>query len=239
MTSPLLRQAVRNNALWCDAVCSAHGAPGDFSSTLWLHRRGTPPFYPDAITLTAEDTASEQQEAIAVLVRSRDGGWGVKDSYAAIDLSSLGFKVLFEAEWISIDPVHMSEADEPLIWRQVESPIELHRWEYAWRGGESGETASIFAEPLLHNPDIVFLAAYRDGALQGGGILNRQAEVVGHSNVFAIKGRERHVRQSLVAKAGTLFPGMTLVGYESGDDLGDALELGFRSLGPLRVWVRD
>jgi len=102
MTSPLLSRTVRNNALWCDAVCAAQGKPGEFADTLWLHRHGAPPFYPGAVTLTAGD-AGKQEQAIEMLVHSRSGNCGVKDSFCAIDLACQGFETLFTAEWIALD----------------------------------------------------------------------------------------------------------------------------------------
>lgn len=236
MPSEMLRAAVRNNALWCNAVCQAQGVPGEFSATLWLHREGTPPFYPDVITLTGADSAREQEEAIAVLIRWRKGGWGVKDSYAALNLTPFGFEILFEADWIGIEAVGIhAPKEQPLTWKRITTAVDLELWERAWGAGDP----PLFAEPLLRNADIAFLAAFESEALCGGGILNRQSNVVGHSNVFAIKKTERVIRAGLLQKAAEIFPGMPVVGYEHGDDLSDALELGFTSLGPLRVWVRS
>lgn len=239
MTSPLLRRAVRNNAFWCNAVCAAHGQAGEFTGTLWLHRQGTPPFYPDIITLAGSEAAVEQEEAIAVLTRSRREGWGVKDSYCAIDLSPQGFRVLFEAEWIGLkadDPVETD--DGGLQWTRVGTSAELAAWEQAWSANEPQPTR-IFAEPLLRDPEIVFLAAYRADEIHGGAILNHHADAVGHSNVFAAKGEAGPVRAGMIGEARRLFPGKPVVGYESGDDLENALALGFSALGPLRIWVRD
>jgi hypothetical protein len=239
MTTSLLRRAVRNNALWCDAVCSADGQAGEFTGTLWLHRQGTPPFYPDIITLTGGEAAAEQEEAIAVLMRSRQGGWGVKDSYCAIDLSSQGFRILFEADWIALRPGDAVETDDGgLQWKRVETADELEDWERAWSGNEPQATR-IFAEPLLRNPGIVFLAAHQDGEIHGGAILNHQADILGHSNVFAGRGEASPIHAGMVREARRLFPGEPIVGYESGDDLENALALGFSALGPLRIWVRD
>ena len=60
-----LGRAAHNNALWCDAVSSAHGAPGEFREALWLNRAGTPPGYPDVVTLAPAEAAVEQTEAVA------------------------------------------------------------------------------------------------------------------------------------------------------------------------------
>lgn len=175
-----------------------------------------------------------------MLVRSRQGQWSIKDSYAALDLAPLGFEVLFEAEWIGIEADQIDVAKEqPLTWKRIATAHELQDWESAWSAAAPSPTPHIFAEPLLSNPDIAFLAAFDGDAFCGGGILNRHADVIGHSNVLAIRKREKAIRTGLLQEAAEIFPGLPIVGYEHGDDLDDALELGFALLGSLRVWVRS
>src|SRR5262249_41634942 len=97
--------AARNNALWSDAVCRAHDRPGEFHDTMWLTRLGAPSFYPDAVTLSGVESAPVQIETIAALVGSaRDREWAVKDSFRSLELNSLGFEPLFDAEWIAMSP---------------------------------------------------------------------------------------------------------------------------------------
>ena len=235
MTSSLLRAAVRNNAFWCDAVCKAQGSPGEFTATLWFHRRGTPPFYPDAVTLTEAD--GEAAEAIATLINSERRDWAVKDSYASLDLTPLGFTMLFEAEWIGMrTPVLAPSA---FTWQRMESAADLARWEAEWAKANGPTTQKIFTEPLLHDPEIAFLLGFEHGQPIGGGILNHHAGVVGHSNLFAEGRHGEAIRRGLIAQAAELYPGEPLVGYEQGDDLDEALSVGFELLGPLRVWLKE
>jgi hypothetical protein len=235
----MLQAAIRNNALWCDAVCAAQGSPGTFSSALWFHNRGTPPLYPDAITLTGPDSAADQTEAIAVLIRARTGDWAVKDSYAALDLSQLGFDVLFDAEWIGLERIETIKAakESTLEWRQVADGSQLKRWVELWGAGNS-KTPAIFADGLLRNRDIAFLLAIEGDVPRGGGVLNRHANAVGMSNLFAVEGDTKAIRSDLVSRARELFPGLPVVGYEHGGRLAEARQLGFAALGPLRVWLR-
>ena len=104
-------RAARNNARWCDAVCRAHGNPGEFHDDLWLNRHRVPRFYPNAGTLA--EPSQRQLELIDELLAARlPSGWAVKDSFCALDLASRGFRVLFGAEWIylavSADEGHRS-----------------------------------------------------------------------------------------------------------------------------------
>ena len=68
----------------------------------------------------------------------------------------------------------------------------------------------------------------------GGGILNRGADVVGLSNLFG--STIDMVWRNLTAMAGEIFPGLPLVGYESGRELAVAHQAGFETVGFLRVW---
>jgi len=96
----------RNNALWCDAVCRAHGRPGEFQAGLWFNRQPVPRFYSNAITLSPKDPVG--QRAWVAHLMTRRPGFSVKDSFVTLDLSGLGFDVLFEATWLWHDPVGRS-----------------------------------------------------------------------------------------------------------------------------------
>jgi hypothetical protein len=73
----LLGAAVANNAAWCDAVYRSHGYPGQFSTRLWISARHDLEFYPNAITLRPDVTASEITPA-----RDQSRSYAVKDSFA-------------------------------------------------------------------------------------------------------------------------------------------------------------
>jgi hypothetical protein len=94
---PGVAAAALNNAEWCDAVCRAHGWAGKFGPAAWLSPHRAPPFYPDVVTLDAV--------AGPEVLRAADlsPGCSVKDSFACWDLTSEGFEVLFEAQWIFRD----------------------------------------------------------------------------------------------------------------------------------------
>jgi hypothetical protein len=160
----LIVQAAENNALWCDAVCRANGAPGVFYDSIWINQHHVPPFYPNAITLTPGG-AAEQLALIRELAAERSS-FSVKDSFAALDLRPLGFDVLFEATWLGRTadgrrptaeggrrttdhelgegpgsaspggrgPAAGSQQSAPLAWSVVGGPEALARWEAAWAG---------------------------------------------------------------------------------------------------------
>ena len=190
-----LDAAARNNALWCDAVCATHGRPGIFDALLWATRLGAPRLYPDVVTLAGPASAKPQHEAIVALTEGgRPGGWSIKDSYAALDLSPLGFRPLFDARWIAYRAAAPRDPTT-LRWRRVGDAPGLADWNAAW-----GEDAP-FRPSLLVNDDVAFLAAHHGDALVGGAILNRGAGVIGVSNVFALPSWRDAVWRDLPTQA--------------------------------------
>ena len=220
--------AAANNAEWCDAVCRSHGLDTTFDSDAWTARSRTPPFYPDAVTLVPEPSIPALLARIDV-----SAGCSIKDSFASLDLTPLGFRVLFVAEWIAQTPAAPVVA--PTGWEVVDEPDAFARWEQAWRHGDGPANdggADVLRPELLDDESVTILAGRRDDRIEAGAILNRSADVVGVSNGFG-------TWTDGVAFAAQLFPGSVLVGYERSDALATARAAGFETAGPLRVWVRD
>jgi hypothetical protein len=233
----LLRAAVANNAAWCDAVCRSHGYPGEFTARTWLSPRHDLPFYPNAITLGPDATAADTQAA-------RDPGraYGVKDSFARLDLAAEGLTPLFDADWIACDPALPERPPvESLDWKAVDDVAGLVRWETAWAGDD--EVTGLFQPALLADPGCAILGFYRDGALAGGAIAYTAAGVTGISNMFTASLPDgvpapATLWRSALRAAAALRPGSPVVGYEHGENLAAAREAGGQLLGPLRVWTR-
>lgn len=234
--------ALRNNAVWCDTICRAHGHAGEFLAGIWINRHAAPPFYPNAVTLAADQAAEQLAALRSLMAADIPGAWAVKDSFAALDLAPLGFRPLFDAAWLwrSSEPVQAEAPPPALRWSRIDSAVELAAWEIAWRGEPSDDPyARIFLPVLLEDDSIAILAAYRDQQIVAGAIANRTGQVVGLSNVFVSTQDAQRLRAGCVAAAQECFPGLPFVGYESGADLAAFRALGFEELGPLRVWVRE
>ncbi|MCC7448555.1 MAG: hypothetical protein IT324_14130 [Anaerolineae bacterium] len=234
--SPQLAQAVYNNAVWCDTVCRAHGSPGTFTDHLWFNPNPTPPYYPNAQTLSGEAGVTEQLRVVQHLIDSRKlVGFAVKDSFNRLDLTPLGFRSLFEATWLwrSLTQPKPSIDTKGIRWSVIQQPDNLAQWEAA-RADQP--MARIFLPSLLADQDVVFIAVYRDQQLIGGGIGNRTGNIVGLSNVFTPTGESSDILAGCVAAIMTAFPGLPIVGYEHSESLAIAQALGFEALGSLRVW---
>ena len=53
------REAARNNAAWCDAVCCAHGRSPRFEPLAWCHDGPGLRFYPNLVTLDPTLTTAD------------------------------------------------------------------------------------------------------------------------------------------------------------------------------------
>jgi hypothetical protein len=94
-----LGKAVEENVAWCDRVCRAAGVTTFLDPERWWAASRTPPLYPDAITRRSGVAP------VDLLAGVDDGrGCSVKDSFADLDLSPLGFEILFEAQWVHRAP---------------------------------------------------------------------------------------------------------------------------------------
>ncbi|MBI1816161.1 MAG: hypothetical protein HYR72_14385 [Deltaproteobacteria bacterium] len=238
MTEARTNQAARNNAAWCDAVCRAHGRPGEFWDGIWINRHETPRFYPNAVTLSATASAAQLEQIDDLTRAPLVGEWAVKDSFCTLDLVPHGFRVLFTADWTWRPPSRPrpNDAIAGARWVRMRTAADLAAWEAA-RSGKPA-TADIFRPALLDDETISVFAACREGRIVAGGIANRTGEVVGLSNLFVPAHDGDAFRADCVAAVIAAFPDLPIVGYEHGEDLATARALGFETVGPLRVWVR-
>ncbi len=242
---PRVEKAARNNAVWCDTVCRAHGIPGEFHDAVWLNRHPVPRFYPNIVTLSQRGSAAQLSQIRALVAADLPGGWGIKDSFDSLDLTPLGFQSAFEATWLwraPSQPPHTREASD-IRWTYIQAEPELARWEAAWTGDLANNSSTpqphLFLPVLLANPDILFIAAYQNEKLVAGAIANRTDDVVGLSNVFAPPDDPQMFWTGCVAQIQERFPNLPIVGYERSPQLIIAQEIGFEKLQPLKVWTRQ
>jgi hypothetical protein len=246
MTPLRIVQAARNNAIWCDTVCRAHGIPGEFHDRVWLNRHPVPRFHSNAITLSDRRDAATQLAYVQALITSGlPGTWSVKDSFYALDLARLGFQRLFEATWLwrASSPMALHPASAGTRWAWVNRASELARWETVWSGDAGNISASpqprLFMPALLADQDVGFIAAYQDEKIVAVAIANRTDEVVGLSNVFVPSADSTWFWAGCIAMVQERFPGLPLVGYQRGSKLAVAQTLGFEAVQNLRVWIRQ
>lgn len=223
---PRVLAAVENNARWCNVVCRSHGLPTAVSEQLWAAPQGSPPLYPDAVTLVpgvpAEDVLNEIDDR---------PGCSVKDSFADVDLGRLGFIELFQARWLFRPPARQPALPR-LRWDAVRTEVEFEQWL------SSADLKGILRPELLGDAEVRCLAARDDRGVTAGAIANRTGSTVGLSNVFTVGISADTAWADLPALVESLFGRLPIVGYEHGDDLTSALASGFQMTAPLRVWLK-
>jgi hypothetical protein len=229
--------AARNNALWCDAVARSHGVTGTLDAAAWTAPSRTPPYYPDAVTLSPDVGEYD------VLARVDDSdGCSVKDSWARLDLSMEDFARLVVGEWVWLDP---STAVRPsgggLTWLPVTTPEGMTAWVRAWASDPQAE--AILRADLLDEPGVHVLAARAsdaplDAPVVAGGIVHVTGEVAGLGNLFTHEGDPEGAWRSAASAAREVAGGRPLVGWEAGSGLDAAVAAGCERLGPLSVWLK-
>lgn len=199
-----------------------------------------PALYPNAVTLTP-DAGPAVIRALARL--ELPGRWGVKDSFATLDLGAHGFDLLFDAQWLHLEATAPVAGPVPnMPWHAVRTPEELEAWEAAWRGpppeAASAQAPRVFPPALLQEEGVVFLRTGDAARPLAGGVASLAAGAIGLSNTFLSDGAPPALYAGLLASVRARFPGLPLVGYEHGDALETWCGLGMSPVGPLRVWLK-
>jgi hypothetical protein len=238
--------AALNNALWCDTVCHAHGVPGSVQPTVWLNTNVPPPYHSNLVVISSMTTQAEIDEHVRHLSAcSLSATWSLKDSFLNLDMAPHGFGVLFEADWIWLDADRVADKPAAAAARcvRITTAPELAMWEACWRNDPANEQAAAgprqFPDALLHDPKVAFMACVEGDSITAVGIANRTPGVIGLSNVVVAAGDRRAAWTSLAGLAKRSFPGLPMVGYERDNDLRAAQAIGFQTIGPLRVWIRQ
>jgi hypothetical protein len=231
--------AALNNALWCDAVARSHGVATSTDADAWTAATRTPPYYPDAVTLSP--TAGEYD----VLARVDDSdGCSVKDSWDSLDLSLEDFARLVVGQWVWLDPATPVTARGGPAWRPVETPAGMAAWVRGW--ATDPEAEAILRSSLLDEPGVHVLAAHAstepDAPVVAGAVVNVTGQgadaVAGLSNVFAREGDPKAAWAGAAAAAREVVGPLPFVGWEAGPGLDAALAAGCEALGPLSVWLK-
>lgn len=234
----LTERAAMNNALWCDAVCRAHGVPTLLTADSWLGLESAPPLYPNLVTLSVAGAGEQARRVQGLIASLTASGWGVKDSFGVLDLTPQGLQPLFHARWAVIqpgDPIVAGRSTSVRVSR-VGSDDHLLEWESAWRVDqpEQPRAGRPFVPALLERSDVAFLSVSDGPDLVAGLVANRGAGVVGVSNMFAMDRQRSEAVFIALEELRALWPGLPLVTYAS--DVRALESTGFREFAGLTVW---
>jgi hypothetical protein len=217
----LATAAVRNHADWCELIAQSIRTSTVRTDDLWAAETPMPQGHSDVVLL--RPGASPDWGAIAGASNSLT----VVDSFADQDLTDYGFEVVFDAQWIALDALGDGTTVE---WQRV-GPERFSAWL------EEHGSLNELEPTLLDVAEVVVLEAVDAGRFIAGAILHSSDGVIGLNDVFLGDGNRVDAWRSLTGIAHTRFGHAPLVGFETADSVGPALEAGFRSVGPMRVWA--
>lgn len=224
--------AANNNGDLYAAMFGAHDLAFERLPYAFVGRDRPPPYYSD-LTVLLPDHGQDIIAQLGALSEQFGGIVGLKDSFCELELEANGFETLFDASWIWREAGrHAAAAD----WLRIEDEAGLLEWEAAWKRGGSPTQQRMFRAELLERPDIVFLARRDGDAIIAGCIANVSDACVGISNVFA-RSPSDDVFAEAAAAVASVAPHLPIAGYESGQDLEQARNAGFETVGALRILV--
>lgn len=230
-------KAAQNNADWCDIVCRTHGVPGEFLENVWINQKEVPSLlYPNAVTIKplSDKTLNEVIQTIKNISLET---YAIKDSFNEIPADEMGYKILFEANWIMQDIEELTYSDTTGDWRIIKDDQELQNWEHAWNNNQPTDKR-IFLPSILSVKDVFFLAKYNNDQIIAGGIVNISRDVVGLSNVFTWEAVKSNVYSQLSIFIKEKISALPIVDYERDEALVRALEGGFKTIGRLKVLLK-
>jgi hypothetical protein len=237
--------ATLNNVFWYHTMFSAHQICCASDDLTWWTTAAPPPFHSNLVVLSPLVGAERVHRQLRCIERALSpAGLSMKDSFATLDLSACGYRILFDAHWIWREPgpACPGSIGTPAAWSAVTFATELQAWEDAWWGDQRNKLDSPafcqFPVSLLTNPSCRFFVKMDAGSIVAGAIANRSPGAVGLSNAFSLGSALFDDWEALAQCASEHFPGVPLVGYERGAELDCALSAGFAAIGPLRVWNR-
>jgi hypothetical protein len=227
-----LDKAVVNNADWCECVARSHGIKCARDAGTWMCSQKMPPLYPNLVTL---DSGESQLEKIQHLDKQLPKGWSVKDSYGCLDLQPLGFKNIIESAWYLREPgiAWPTLAESPMPVQRVSSSKDLGRWVDAW--GETPDGDRIFVAEILENAAVQHLFVEEDQEITAGLAVNMGASVVGISNIF---GSSQGINSCILSVCENN-QDLGVVGYGSSSETKFLRRFAFRTIGHLRIWLRE
>lgn len=223
--------AIENNVSWCDLIFRTNDQKTDLYPQYWINRGIQIPYYPDFITRTPSLSFQVHDT-----IKKLPVGSYIKDSFATLDLTTLGYDKLFKNTWLTWCPesnqqIGSDHSPDNSI-ETIKSPKHLAKWMTTWE--PEGKTASLIFHPkLLLNSDIKFVAVVVENKVIAGAVFNiNPVGTVGISNLFGNKNNQ----QKIISFTIRSYPEHTIVTYGSDNEIAMYQKLGFVTAGALTVW---
>lgn len=245
MTDALVAMAALNNARQSEAVLAAVGSTGTFTDAFWRneHRFDIPYANGAALGSAAHGTQHLKEIERLTAARSADTPTFVMDSWAALDLEQLGYRVRIADEWFVRDRPPERTGPPLAGIERIESAARLAEWEAAGVvgfGGVAPETPGhTYPATLLNDERFAFYGVDVEGRLAAGVMLFRDPACTGVYTFFTLPAyRGRGLGTALLGRALSEAPNRPMATNPSSMSRGIFSRLGFRAIGERRIWVR-
>ena len=247
MNDELIVAAALNNVLQSEAVLEALGPPGTFTGNFWTNRHCRDIPYANGATFGPESHPGEHLEAVERLTAARPPGAAtyVMDSWAALDLTPLGYRIRFTDEWfIRSGPAGLSGPQSANDVRPITSVTELAEFERASVLGfddplPDAAPGHTYAPTLLDDARFQFFGLYVDEILASGLFLFSDPRCTGVFTFFTLpeyRGQGHATR--LLQTALTHAPDLPIATNPSSMSRGIFSKLGFQPTGERQLWAR-
>jgi len=238
--------AATNNVLQSEAVLAVLGSSGSFTDDFWSNDHSFDIPYANGATLGSAENRAGHQAAIERLSASRspETRTHIMDSWAALDLTPLGFRVLVTDEWfVRKTPPEVSPAAATDGIEIIQTPDGLAEFERAsvlgFGGAPPYHPGHTYPAALLADDRFTFFGLRIDGELASGVFLFRDPACVGVFTFFTIRGyRGKGLGTILLQEALSHAPDTPIATNPSAMSRGIFEQLGFRSIGARRIWAR-
>jgi len=220
-------RAIENNVALCQCIADIHKVPTILNSEVWMATRSMPPYYPNLITISPN---ADVDDCIDNLRQRLQPGWGVKDSFACLDLSANGFVIAVKGHWFVAPTEDILVENKFSQYRilTVQCRDEFNRWISAWDSVMDGK---IFLPEILKIRNLKFVLVENEGDIIGGVLLNKSNSDVGMSNWF---GKLLSVVEMISRNFGAK---QQLVGYANESEIDQLGSIGFKINQEMRVWI--
>jgi GNAT superfamily N-acetyltransferase len=234
-------------ARFSETVLSAMGSKGAWSEVFWSNPHVLPVPYANGVTLGGAAHTSAHVSAIRELLSGRPAGAStyVEDSWSALDLSPLGFKVAFRDPLLYRPPSPMPAAPPPgLAVERVRTPEALSEFEAASKEGfDENENFSRpglrrFWDTLLTDGRLTFLSGRAGGRVVAGAVAFSNGDICAVHSLFTLSDhRGRGYGTEMARRATLAYP--HLPACTNNSEMSERIfrRLGYSVIGQRALWV--
>jgi len=219
--------AIGNNVALCQCVADAHKIPTISKNGVWMAPHRMPPYYPNLITT---EPNSDVMEHIELLCQRLEPGWGLKDSYANLDLGSNACRLAMTGNWFgaSTCAIQNKPPDRLCSATIVQRESDFRRWIRAWDSGMDGK---VFPAHAYKDENLQFVLVESEEQIVGGLLLNRSGNGIGMSNWFG------DLNSVVWAMTEAVISDQWIVGYTDSEEIVRLTGYGFEQLQAMKVWI--